>query len=147
MRRRHRWPLLARRHRPHCEGHHAGLIVDELSDQLRWRDDGNAPLSKQLAVEVANVIGDTANADFSRALVSVANATEYALEGTPGAIYVLAWDVLRGSDGSSSSESANDSDGNPVVVRISDGYHLTDDGARLVSDRVLFALRANGFNL
>ena len=92
-------------------------------------------------------VHDSANADFSRALVSVADATEYALEGTQGAIYILAWDVLRGSDGSSSSEPVNDSDGNPVVVRVSDGYHLTDDGARLVSDRVLFALRANGFNL
>ena len=92
-------------------------------------------------------VHDSTNADFSRALVSVADATEYALEGTPGAIYILAWDVLRGSDGSSSSEPVNDSDGNPVVVRGNDGYHLTDVGARLVSDRVLFALRANGFNL
>ena len=92
-------------------------------------------------------VHDSTNADLSRALVSIADATEYALEGTPGAIYIHAWDALRGSDGSSSSEPVNDSDGNPVVVRSNDGYHLTDDGARLVSDRVLFALRANGFNL
>ena len=46
FRRRHRRPLLARRHRSYCQGHHAGLVVDQLSDKLRWRDDGNATLPK-----------------------------------------------------------------------------------------------------
>jgi hypothetical protein len=41
----------------HRKGHRAGLVVHELSDQLRWSDDGDAALTEQLAVEVTHVVG------------------------------------------------------------------------------------------
>jgi len=79
---------------------------------------------------------------FNQLMVNVSDATDYALEKVTGALYVTAWDVLRGPDGSSPSETVIDENGTAVTV-LDDRFDgtLTDDAVELLTQRVETALR------
>ena len=79
---------------------------------------------------------------FNQRMVNVNDATDYALEKVPGALYITAWDVLRGPDGASPSATVLDDNGAAVTV-LDDrlGGTLTDAAIELLTERVDTALR------
>ena len=78
------------------------------------------------------------------ALDAVRGATEAALAGKAGVVYVDAQQILAGPDGGYT-DTLTDPSGNPIVVRSADDNRITPAGQDLITQRVLLALEAQGF--
>ena len=91
-------------------------------------------------------VPDAADPALEAALDVVRDATEAALTGAAGVVYVDAQQILDGPDGGYT-DTLPDSSGDPVVVRSADGFHVTPAGQDLVTQRVLLALQAQGLTV